>query len=141
MRPIIQTLILLVVAIAALYVSVVVPNEPYDEVALESLEALDAELVDRPAPDFVLGTVDQEELRLSDLRGQAVFLNFWASWCEPCREEMPSMVALANEMRGERFRMVAVSLDEDEDALIEFLLEHDDGRPGLRGRNRAPVRN
>jgi thiol-disulfide isomerase/thioredoxin len=47
-----------------------------------------------PAPDFALPTIEGQTVTLSALRGQAVFLNFWATWCPPCREEMPSVERL-----------------------------------------------
>jgi thiol-disulfide isomerase/thioredoxin len=48
---------------------------------------------------------------LSDYRGKVVFLNIWATWCPPCREEMPSMEKLYRELRGEGFEILAVSID------------------------------
>ncbi len=53
--------------------------------------------VDRPAPDFLLTTLGGERLRLSDFRGKTVVLNFWATWCPPCRREMPDFQALWEE--------------------------------------------
>jgi len=52
-----------------------------------------APVVDAPAPDFTVTTLAGETLQLSDLRGQPVFLNFWATWCIPCRAEMPAFAA------------------------------------------------
>ncbi len=63
------------------------------------------------APDFVLNTVDGKSVRLSDYRGQVVFLNFWATWCPPCRSEMPSIERLSREMEGQDFIILAVSID------------------------------
>ena len=51
-------------------------------------------LVGKVAPDFQLPDLNDKQLRLSDYRGKVVFLNFWATWCKPCREEMPSMEVL-----------------------------------------------
>jgi peroxiredoxin len=79
-----------------------------------------AQMVDRPALDFELRTLDGGGLRLSDLRGKLVFLNFWATWCPPCLEELPAMAELAERLKGRPFEMVAVSQDEDWDALSTF---------------------
>ena len=65
-----------------------------------------------PAPDFTLRDLDGQEIRLSSLRGKVVLLNFWATWCPPCREEVPSMVKLNRAMAGRPFQMLAVSIDE-----------------------------
>ena len=62
------------------------------------------------APDFSLQQLGGETFRLSDHRGKVVAINFWATWCPPCREEIPDLVALQNEMQGEVL-FVGVSLD------------------------------
>lgn len=75
------------------------------------------------APDFALPSVDGTEIRLSDLRGQGVFLNFWASWCPPCQMEMPAMQALQEQKRT-GFRVVAVNMTHTEStpgAAVRFL--------------------
>lgn len=65
----------------------------------------------RPAPDFAFPGLDNAMVRLSDLKGKVVFLNIWATWCSPCREEMPSMERLYQEMKGQPFEILAVSID------------------------------
>lgn len=75
------------------------------------------------AVDFTLDGLDGESTTLSDLSGQFVFLNFWATWCPPCREEMPSMEVLHNELRDEPFRMVAVNVREDAPTVESFIKE------------------
>ena len=67
-----------------------------------------------PAPDFTLQTVDGTPLRLSDLKGKPVFMNFWATWCVPCREEMPAMQALYEQYRDRGLVVLAVNMEEDE---------------------------
>lgn len=65
-----------------------------------------------PAPDINVISLKNEPLKLSDLKGKVVMLNFWATWCPPCREEIPSMMKLNTTMAGQPFQMVAVSIDE-----------------------------
>ena len=67
------------------------------EVALGLVEGAGSAGLGKPAPDFVLNVLDGEPVRLSDFRGQTVVLNFWASWCPPCRAEMPEFQALWEE--------------------------------------------
>ncbi len=66
-----------------------------------------------PAPNVtVTSLADGSTLKLSDLKGKVVLLNFWATWCPPCREEIPSMMKLNSLMAGKPFQMVAISIDE-----------------------------
>ena len=66
-----------------------------------------------PAPEFTVTSLENgAPLKLSELKGKVVLLNFWATWCPPCREEMPSMMKLNSAMAGKPFQMVAVSIDE-----------------------------
>ena len=71
------------------------------------------------APDFTLKDLSGHELRLSDLKGKVVLLNFWATWCPPCRKEVPSLVSLNSQMSGKAFQMVTVSIDEGGKQAIE----------------------
>ncbi|MEE8184788.1 MAG: TlpA disulfide reductase family protein [Thermodesulfobacteriota bacterium] len=63
------------------------------------------------APGFKLPDLDGKITALSDFKGKVVFLNFWATWCKPCEEEMPSMQMLYDDLKDENFEMLAVSLD------------------------------
>jgi peroxiredoxin len=66
-----------------------------------------------PAPAFSLPRLDgQGELSLADLRGRVVLLNFWATWCKPCEDEMPAMQRLWQRLAGPGFELVAVSVDD-----------------------------
>ncbi len=73
------------------------------------------------APNFVLNDIDGEKVELNSLKGQWVFLHFWASWCRPCREEMPAIQRLADKMKGEKFKIIMINTAEDEDTVFEFL--------------------
>jgi len=63
--------------------------------------------------DFTLPDLDGNPHKLSDYKGKVVFLNFWATWCKPCEEEMPSMQALYKALDKSKFEIVAVSVDKD----------------------------
>lgn len=67
--------------------------------------------VGKPAPDFSLADLNDKPIRLSDYRGKVVFLNFWATWCKPCREEMPSMEILNKNFEKDGLVILAVSID------------------------------
>ena len=62
------------------------------------------------APDFELKTMEGETVKLSDLRGQAVLVNLWATWCPPCRAEMPSIEKVYNEYKNDGFVVLAVNM-------------------------------
>ncbi len=68
-------------------------------------------LVGNSAPDFELPDLEETTVRLSDYRGKVVFLNFWATWCQPCREEMPSMEVLYKQFKRDGLVVLAVSID------------------------------
>ena len=76
------------------------------------------------APDFSLPDLDGKMHRLSDYRGKVVFLNFWATWCEPCKEEMPSMEALHRRLSDKPFVILAVSVDKERKDIEKFLEEY-----------------
>jgi peroxiredoxin len=67
--------------------------------------------VGKQAPDFSLVDLNEKSVRLSDLRGKVVFLNFWATWCKPCKEEMPSMEVLHKNFEKDGLVVLAVSID------------------------------
>ena len=77
------------------------------------------------AQNFTLSDIDGEKFELEDSRGQWVFLHFWASWCGPCREEMPTLQTLADALQDESFQIVMVNTAEDEDTIFEFLAAFD----------------
>lgn len=77
----------------------------------------------RPAPDFLLPDMRGQAVRLSQLKGKVVLLNVWATWCGPCRKEMPTMEALAHKLSGEDFVLLAVSQDVDGAATVKPYLQ------------------
>jgi peroxiredoxin len=75
------------------------------------------------APDFTVRDADRS-VTLSQLKGQVVVLNFWATWCPPCIEEMPSLVKMQERMKPKGVTVLAVSVDADDGSYRRFLKDH-----------------
>jgi cytochrome c biogenesis protein CcmG/thiol:disulfide interchange protein DsbE len=76
-----------------------------------------------PAPDFTVQD-SERKVTLSELRGKVVVLNFWASWCQPCIEETPSLVDMQHKLRDKGITVLSVNVDDDEDAYHRFLIAY-----------------
>ncbi len=73
-------------------------------------------------PNFTFPDINGKEVSLSDHRGKVVLVNVWATWCPPCRQEMPSMQSLYEKFKGENFEILAVSIDsEGREAVAPFM--------------------
>lgn len=80
--------------------------------------------VEQTLPDFTFRTLDGRELRLSEFRGKVVLLNFWATWCPPCKEEMPIFEREYRRCKDKGFEVLAVNMDSSEESLRKFLKEN-----------------
>jgi peroxiredoxin len=76
------------------------------------------------APDFTLTSLTGQKMRLSSYRGKVILLNFWATWCPPCREEVPSLAKLANAMTNSNFQMITVAIDKEGRKAVEEYFLH-----------------
>jgi len=76
-----------------------------------------------PAPDFTLSTPSGASLSLTELRGKVVLLNFWATWCVPCRKEMPAIEALYQRYKDRGLEVLAVSLDKGSTSVVEAFVK------------------
>lgn len=79
------------------------------------------ELVGKGAPDFTLKDINERIINLSSFRGKTVILNFWATWCPPCRAEMPSLNSLYREFRNSGLVVIAIAADRNISAVKDYI--------------------
>lgn len=87
----------------------------------------------RPAPDFTLPLIDGGQLRLSSYRGKVVLLDFWATWCVPCREEIPHFVELQQKYGGQGLQIIGVSMDDSPNPVHTFYQQFHMNYPVVMG--------
>jgi peroxiredoxin len=87
----------------------------------------------RPAPDFTLPLIDGGQLQLSSYRGKVVLLDFWATWCVPCREETPHFVELQQKYGGQGLQIIGVSMDDSTDPVHTFYQQFHMNYPVVMG--------
>jgi len=80
-------------------------------------------LVGQPAPDFALKSANGDNLRLSEFRGDVVMINFWATWCGPCRQEMPLLDELYSTYQRVGFNLLGVNIDDDSGKAMNMIAE------------------
>jgi peroxiredoxin len=81
-------------------------------------------IVGEPVPEIVLPDLEGKTFRLSQLRGKVVLLNFWASWCPPCVDEMPSLEKLHRALQAKGLEVVAISVDDSMEVIENFKKEY-----------------
>ncbi|MFC0185182.1 Peroxiredoxin [Pseudarcicella hirudinis] len=97
------------------------PDNPNAKPFIENLKRLQGVNVGSEAPEIALKTPEDKVLNLSSLRGKYVLIDFWASWCGPCRRENPNVVRMYNKFKDKGFEIYGVSLDQDKDAWINAI--------------------
>ncbi len=96
-------------------------DSPQYKAAMAKLEADDQK---RQSADFTLTDLQGKTWTLKDMKGKVVLVNFWATWCPPCRKEMPDLEALYNRFKGQGFVILAISEDEETPKVAPFIAEH-----------------
>lgn len=89
----------------------VLASSPYVQAVQARMAILEKVAVGQPAPDFAMADSLGNNIRLSDFKGKYVLVDFWASWCGPCRRENPNVVKLYNQFKDKNFTILGVSLD------------------------------
>jgi cytochrome c biogenesis protein CcmG/thiol:disulfide interchange protein DsbE len=89
--------------------------------------------------DFVLKNVDGADVKLADLKGKPLLINFWATWCGPCKAEMPWFVEFADRYKAQGLAVVGVSVDDPPEDIRTFATENKITYPLLVGRDRTDI--
>jgi thiol-disulfide isomerase/thioredoxin len=74
--------------------------------------------VSKPAPELKLQNLDGKDVALADLKGKVVFVNFWATWCGPCQDEIPSLIDLQNKYGSKGFTVLGIAMDEEGKSVV-----------------------
>jgi peroxiredoxin len=90
----------------------------------EAVATIPAPVVNHPAPDFTLLDLTGAPVQLAELRGQVVLINVWATWCPPCRAEMPAIQTVYEQYRERGFTVIAVNIREDADTVRDFMAQN-----------------
>jgi len=94
----------------------------------------------RMAPPFAITAIDGQRITMDDLQGKVVLLDFWATWCVPCREALPHIQKVAKKFQGEPLVILSVSLDSEEEKWKEFIVKNEMTWPQYRdGSFRGPI--
>jgi peroxiredoxin len=113
-KPVIKIVVLLVILVAigwTIYSAVTKDKQPQLATG-------------KPAPDFVAKDLTGKDYRLSELKGKGIILNFWGTWCEPCREEMPALQEMSEKLKDQGVLVLAVNNGESEVAVKAFAKQY-----------------
>ena len=104
--------------LALLWVSILIPCTGFAEITLpKGLITLDG----RAAPPLKLNDIDGEPFDIASVKGRWVFVHFWASWCGPCRREIPTINDIVHKFDNSQLEIVVINTSEDEDTVFNFL--------------------
>ncbi|HTC43123.1 MAG TPA: TlpA disulfide reductase family protein [Candidatus Acidoferrales bacterium] len=74
--------------------------------------------ISKPAPELKLKDLDGKDVALADLKGKVVFVNFWATWCGPCQEEIPSLIDMQNKYASKGFTVLGIAMDDEGKSVV-----------------------
>ncbi len=124
-----KTTLFIIGALALIIIAIVVikpPAEPKKVISPKEVPQKTASVKKtgfKPAPDFSLKDASGIERKLSDFKGSVVIIDFWATWCPPCRQEIPHFVELYNQYKDQGLEIIGVSMDQSPERVIPGFIE------------------
>ncbi len=89
-----------------------------------SQQAVESQLIGKPAPDFTLKDIEGKDIKFVDFKGQVVIIDFWATWCGPCRIMIPGLITLQDQYASREFKIIGISTDRTSDIVASFAKEN-----------------
>ncbi|WP_411955037.1 redoxin domain-containing protein [Alkalibacillus sp. S2W] len=122
MKRVLQ-IIISIALISALAIVIIDHFEVFDSTSPAEITEghTNSEFDEDSAPNFKLNKLDDGSLELNELQGKGVVVNFWASWCKPCRNEMPAIQKVYERYKEDGLVVIAINVDESEDTITDFL--------------------
>jgi thiol-disulfide isomerase/thioredoxin len=100
-----------------------------------SIAAPGSDALDKPAPEFILKDLDGKDVSLAQYKGKVVLVNFWATWCDPCREEIPWLIDMQQKYGPKGFTVLGVAMDEEGKSVVAPFVQKEkfnvNGQPSL----------
>ena len=115
-----------VIAIAAIAVIVLAAHFADKATRLHvsgGLKKADSASAGKPAPDFTLKSLDGKDLNLAQYRGKVVLVNFWATWCDPCRIEIPWLIEMQQQYSAKGFTVIGIAMDDEGKSVVAPFVE------------------
>jgi len=114
--------VVLIILTVVVLIGITIYADRATRVSSAGFKHVDASLAGKPAPELKLKDLNGKDVALADFKGKVVFVNFWATWCDPCRVEIPWLIAMQNKYGAKGFTVVGIAMDEEgKSAVAPFL--------------------
>jgi len=127
-----KKVVIIILTVAAL-IGITIYADRATRVSGAGPRRMDTRMAGKPEPELKLKDLSGKEVTLADFKGKVVFLNFWATWCDPCRVEIPWLIAMQNKYGAKGFTVVGIAMDEEGKTVVAPFLDKErfdvDGQP------------
>jgi thiol-disulfide isomerase/thioredoxin len=117
-----KKVVIIVLTVAAL-IGITIYADKATRVSGAGGKRVESKIAGKPEPELKLKDLNGKDVALADFKGKVVFLNFWATWCDPCRVEIPWLIAMQNKYGAKGFTVVGIAMDEEGKTVVAPFLE------------------